>query len=221
MKSEDHEKQPVMNILVIGANGGIGKNAVEAALAAGHKVTALVRNPAKLTLAHANLEIIKGDVRQPETFERYLEKKDAVISALGEKMDEPTTLYSEGNRTLIKAMEKKGIRRAFFISASAIEISPVQPFYIRLATKYIVQKLFGHGYADQRIMEKLIKESSIDWTIMRPPRLTDKPRTGRYRFAINSFLKNCLTISRADVAHFMINNICNAATYKATIEIAY
>jgi putative NADH-flavin reductase len=118
-------------------------------------------------------------------------------------------------------MEKRGLKRAFFISASAIEISPAQPFYIRLATKYIVQRLFGNGYADQRIMEKLIKESNIDYTIMRPPRLTDKPATGRYRIAVNSFLKNCLMISRADVAHFMMNNIHNEATYRATIEIAY
>jgi putative NADH-flavin reductase len=94
-------------------------------------------------------------------------------------------------------------------------------FYVRLATKYIVQKLFGNGYADQRIMERLVKESDINWTIMRPPRLNNKQATGHYRFAINIFLKNCLLISRADVAHFIINNINNEATYKSTIEIAY
>jgi putative NADH-flavin reductase len=136
-------------------------------------------------------------------------------------MNEPTTLYSDGNRNLLKAMKKRGVNRAFFISASAIEISPIQPLYIRFATKYLVQKLFGHGYADQRIMEKLIKESDTNWAIMRPPRLTNKPVTGHYRIAINRFLENCLSISRADVAHFMINNINNEATYKATIEIAY
>jgi putative NADH-flavin reductase len=76
-------------------------------------------------------------------------------------------------------------------------------------------------YADLKGMEQLVKESGIDWTIMRPPRLTDKPATGHYRFAINHFLKNCLNISRADVAHFMLNNITNEATYKATIEIGY
>ncbi len=70
-------------------------------------------------------------------------------------------------------------------------------------------------------MEKLVKGSDTDWTIMRPPRLTNKPLTGHYRIAINSFLKNCLTISRADLAHFMVNNITNDATYKTTIEIAY
>ena len=75
--------------------------------------------------------------------------------------------------------------------------------------------------ADQRIMEALIKKSYADWTIMRPPRLSNKPVTGRYRFAVNHFLKNCLSISRADVAHFMIDNINNTATYKGVVEIAY
>lgn len=213
--------EQTLNILLIGANGGIGKEAVKLALEAGHRVTALVRNPANVSTIHNNLQVVQGDIRQPETFEGYLDDKDAIISAIGENMDKPTTLYSEGNNNLLTAMKKKGVTRAFFISASAIEISPVQPFLVRLATKYIVQKLFGHGYADQRIMEKLIKESEINWTIMRPPRLTNKPVSGHYRFAVNCFLKNCLTISRADVAHFMIHNIMNEAIYKATVEIAY
>jgi putative NADH-flavin reductase len=209
------------NLLIIGANGGIGKNAVEIALKAGHHVTALVRSLANLSIVHANLEIVSGDVMHPETFEKYLANKDAVISALGERMTGPTTLYSAGNANLLKAMKKTGVKRAFFISACAIEISPVQPFFVRLATKYIVQKLFGNGYADQRIMEKLIKESGIEWTIMRPPRLSNKPATGHYRFVINSFLRKCLGISRADVAHFMIGNLANEATYKTIVEIAY
>jgi putative NADH-flavin reductase len=212
---------PVFNLLIIGANGGIGKQAVEIALAAGHQVTALVRNPANLTLTHTNLEIIKGDVMHPETYEGYLGNKDVVISAIGVNAIKPTNLYSEGNKSLLKAMDIKGVKRAFFISASAIEISPVQPFFVRLFTKYILQKILHNVYADQRIMEKLIKESGTNWTIMRPTWLTNKPVTGHYRVAINGFIKNCLTISRADVAHFIINNITNEATYKATIEIAY
>jgi putative NADH-flavin reductase len=153
---QTEQTQQGLNILVIGANGGIGRQMVVIALGAGHRVTALVRNPANLDFTHANLEIVQGDIRHPETFEKYIENKDAVISALGESMDKPTTLYSEGNRNLLKAMKKMNVKRAFFISAAAIEISPAQPFFIRLATKYIVQKLFGHGYADQRIMEKII-----------------------------------------------------------------
>ena len=220
--SMENEQTPAdPHILVLGANGGIGRQAVEIALKAGYHVTAVLRNPANLTLTHVRLEVVKGDVMRPETFEEYLLNKSAVISAIGVKGTGPTTLYSAGNRNLLNAMKKMGVSRAFFISASAIEISPLLPFYARFAAKYIVQKILRNMYADIRIMEKLIKESDANWTIVRPPRLTNKPVTGHYRIAINCFLKNSLSISRADVAHFMIHNITNEATYKATIEIGY
>ena len=213
------------NLLIIGANGGIGRQCVELALKDGHHVTALLRNPAKLNISHPNLQIIKGDVLQPVTFELALENQDAVISAIGVSggfgADKPTVLYSQGKANLLQAMSKKGVKRAFFISASAIEISPVLPFYVRWAAKYILQKLLKYMYADLRTMEQLIKESNSNWTIIRPPRLTDKPATGNYRTAINIFLKNALSISRADVAHYIINNINNTATYQGVIEIGY
>jgi putative NADH-flavin reductase len=217
--------EPPNRLLIIGANGGIGKQAVLQALNAGYKVTALVRNPAKLTLQHANLEIVKGDALVQESFEHHLKNKDAVISALGVSggifSDKPTTTYSQGNANLLQAMKKNGVSRAFFISASALDISPVLPFFVRIAAKYILQKLLKNMYDDLRIMEKLIKTSNINWTIIRPPRLTDGPVTGQYRLAINHFLKNGLSISRADVAHYMINNLEDKNSYKATIEIGY
>ena len=210
-----------MNIVVIGANGGVGKQTVELALKAGHHVTALVRNPAKLTLTHPNLEVVKGDILVPGSFDGILENKDVIISAIGVKGTGPTTLYSLGNSHLLDAMKRKGSRRIFFISASALDISPVLPFYVRLLAKYVVQKILRNMYADLREMERLVKTSETDWTIMRPPRLTDRPATGHYRFAIDQFLKNCLNISRADLAHFMVHNVTNEATYKTTIEIGY
>src|SRR3569833_1364456 len=221
MKNE----QVKLNLMVIGANGGIGRQTVELALYYGHHVTAVLRDPAKLQLVHNNLKVVKADVMKPETFESHLEGIDAVKSAIGVKGgfldDKPTRLYSEGNANLLEAMKRMNVNRAFFISASAVEISPVLPFFVRLAAKYVVQKLLKHMYADLLRMEELEKRSGLDWTIIRPPRLTDKPTTGNYRFAINSFLKNALVISRADVAHFMINNVNNETTYRSTIEIAY
>lgn len=214
-----------MNLFIAGANGGIGRQAVKQALAAGHKVTALVRNPAKLLLSHPNLEIVQGDIQKQETFAHYLRHQDAVVSALGVSGglfgDKPTTLYSGGNANLLAAMQQHGVKRACFISASAVEISPVLPWYVRLIARYILQNLLRHMYADLREMEAFIKASAIDWTIIRPPQLTDGPLTGNYRVAVNHFLKNALKISRADVAHFMLANLANAATYQGTVEIAY
>ena len=216
---------PVYKIVVMGANGGVGRQVVELALQEGHHVTAILRTPANLVVTHPNLEKVKGDIMKPGTFEKYMENKDVVISAIGVKggfgNDKPTALYSQGNANLLEVMKKKKISRVFFISASAIEISPVLPVYVRFVAKYVVQKLLRNMYADLRKMENLVKETDTDWTILRPPRLTNKSLTGHYRFAINEFLKNCLAISRADLAHFIIKNIANKEIYKATIEIAY
>jgi putative NADH-flavin reductase len=213
------------NLLIIGANGGIGRQAVELGLAAGHQVTAVLRTPAKLPLTHPLLQKVQGDVMYPESFEQYMPHQEAVISALGVKGgmlgDKPTTLYSQGNANLLRLMDKHHVRRGYFISASAVEISPVMPFWARFAARYIVQKLLRHMYADLREMEKFVKSSGLDWTIIRPPRLTDKPVTGHYRFSVNGFLKNSLSISRADVAHFMINNLSNKEIYQAMVEIGY
>ncbi|HXB05819.1 MAG TPA: NAD(P)-binding oxidoreductase, partial [Puia sp.] len=133
----------------------------------------------------------------------------------------PTNLYSEGARLSLEAMRRQGARRVFFISASAIEISPVLPAVVRFVAKNILQKLLRHMYADLRMMESRIRASELDWTIVRPPRLTDKPMTGRYRFAVNSFLRNCLSISRADVAHFMLHHAGDRGTYKGVVEVGY
>ncbi|WDF75859.1 SDR family oxidoreductase [Mucilaginibacter sp. KACC 22773] len=214
-----------MNIFIAGANGGIGRQAVEQALQAGHRVTALVRNPAKLQLMHPNLNIIQGDIMQPESFADEIKGQQIVLSALGVSgglfSDKLTTLYSQGNANILKAMERHGVKRIICISASAVEISPVIPWYVRLVARYVIQKLLKHMYADLRRMESIVKDSSADWTIIRPPQLTDKPLTANYRTAVNGFLKNCLRVSRADVGHYMVNNLVNKETYKSTVEIAY
>jgi putative NADH-flavin reductase len=213
------------SILVIGANGGIGRQTVETALASGFQVTAILRDPSRLSLTHPNLEIVKGDILEPAEFQTHLRGKDAVISAIGVKggltHDEPTTLYSRGNSRLLEAMRQAGAKRVFFISASAVEISPLLPFIVRLVAKYVLQKLLRHMYADLRAMERLIRESEADWTIIRPPRLTDKPATGKYRWSVNAFLRNCLSISRGDVAHFMLHHIDDTSTFNGIVEIGY
>jgi putative NADH-flavin reductase len=212
-------------ILILGAAGGIGRQAVAQALAQGWQVTAVLRTPAKLALTHPQLTIVKGDIRQPATYESYLSPGTVVLSAIGASGgitgDKPTDLYSEGAHHVLEAMERRGVRRAFFISASAVEISPVMPAFARFAAKYILQKLLKHMYADLRVMEGRVKESNLDWTIIRPPRLTDKQVTGQYRFAVNSFLRNSLSIARADVAHFVLHHAKDRGTYKGLVEMGY
>ena len=212
------------NILIIGANGGIGRQAVDQALSAGHRVTALLRNPAKLPLTHSNLKIVQADVTQPVSLLNLFTGHDVIISAVGVSggfKDPPTNLYSQGAQNILREMEQSGVRRAFFISASAVETNPLLPFFIRLASKYIIQKLLANMYTDLRLMETLIKETDLDWTIVRPPQLTDSKVTGHYRIAVNRFLKNGLKLSRADTVHFMLSHIQSEDVFRSVVEIGY
>lgn len=214
-----------MQLLIIGANGAIGRQSVEQALEAGHHVTAILRNPAKLLLKHPNLNIVRGDVTEPFSFSDHYAGKDVVISAIGVSGglfgDRPTTLYSDGARNILYDMEQSAVPRVFFISASAVETSPTLPFVVRFLSKYVIQKLLKNMYADLLRMERTVKTSGLDWTIIRPPQLTNKARTGKYRMATNQFLKNGLKISRADTADFMLTHLQSKETYRSTVEIAY
>jgi putative NADH-flavin reductase len=215
--------QPALpTLLIIGANGGIGLATVQQALASEHyKVIAIVRNPAKLPLTHPHLLIAKGDVLQPATYAAHLPGVAAVISALGVRHREPTTLYSRGNAILLEQMQRAGVRRIFCISASGLDVNPTHPFLVRWFTKNVLQKILRNMYADLRRMEALIQHSSLDWTLVRPPRLTDKAATGQYRVSIDQPLPACYSIARADVAHFMLNGISNQDLFKKRVEIGY
>ncbi len=208
-------------LLVIGANGGIGLAAVQQALALHYRVIAMVRDPAKLPLTHPHLLIVKGDVLQAETYAGSLPGVVAVISALGVRHNRPTTLYSQGNAILLEQMERAGVRRIFCISASGLDINPTHPFLVRWLTRNVLQKILRNMYADLRKMEVIVEDSSLDWTLVRPPRLTDKAVTGRYRVSIGQPLSGGYSIARADVAHFMLTGIAEQSLFQKRVEIGY
>jgi putative NADH-flavin reductase len=207
--------------LVIGANGGIGLHSVQQALALSFRVIALVRDPAKLPLTHPQLQVVKGDVLQPETYAAQLPGVVAVISALGVRHNRPTTLYSRGNAMLLEQMERAGVRRIFCISASGLDTNPTHPFIVQWLTRHVLQRILRNMYADLRQMETLVRDSPLDWTIVRPPRLTDKAVTGQYRVAIDQPLPRGYSIARADVAHFMLHNIAAEGLFRRKVEVGY
>lgn len=209
-----------LSILVFGATGGTGSQFIKLGLAEGYRITAVVRNPAAIPQQHPNLHVVQGDVTELDTFAEQVAGHDAVVSCLGVKHLKPTSLYSVGVTNILTAMQAAKVNRLMCISSSAIEVSPKLPWIVRQFTKYVLQRIFRHLYADTRLMEQQLKQSSIDWTSVRPPRLTNKSLTGIYRYSVDDFLNRSYQISRADLAHFMLYHLENSATYRAVVEVA-
>lgn len=208
-------------IIVFGATGGTGKQVVEQALEDGHKVTVVVRSPDAITTSHRNLEIIKGDVLQSTTFENAIKEKDAVVSCLGSMAGKPTKVYSLGTSNIASAMLKASIDRIICISAGAVIVPPKSSFLMKFVAKNILQRIFKYMYADMLLMEKFLNKSSLNWTVIRPSRLTNTRRTGIYRTTVNEPLSNPSKISRADLADYILKHLNDEMTFKATIEISY
>ena len=205
------------NILVFGASGGTGLEVVEQALEAGHKVTAILRQPDKFPIRHEQLRIIKGDVLNPLTYENTFFGIDIVISCLGTRNREATVVYSQGVSNIMQAMQKVDIDRIICISAGAVEIAPNTSFLMRFLIKNILQKLFKYSYADMLLMEGVLLGSNLNWTVIRPPRLLNGDRTGKYRTSINEFIPHMSTLTRADLADFIIHHLDDEKTYKSKV----
>jgi putative NADH-flavin reductase len=208
-------------IIVFGATGGTGLQVVQQALMTGYKVTVVARNPDAFTISNKNLEVIKGDVLQPSTFENIFNGKAAVISCLGSKALQKTVIYSKGMSNIIEAMDKAGVYRVVCISAGAAVIPPNTSFLLRFLVKNILQRIFKYMYTDMLLMEKILSESDLNWTVIRAPRLTNGRLKGAYRIAIHNSLHGLSTLSRADLADFIIKHLNDQKTFKNKVEVSY
>jgi putative NADH-flavin reductase len=213
---------PVRHLLVIGATRGTGKQVVQQALAAGHGVTALARDPARVEVRDERLSVIRGDVMDPATLAPAMVGCDAVVSSLGvtSAYRAPTTLYSEGMRNIIQSMRAVGVTRLVAITAAPLGRDNGDTLRIRLLNK-LLWTFIKEVYSDMARMEEVIRGSGLDWTIVRPPKLTNKPLTGHYRLAVNRNVHAGYTIARADLAHACLKLLDDPAALQATISIAY
>lgn len=212
-----------MKLIVFGATGGTGQHLVKQALAQGHAVTAFVRNPAKFGVSHPNLKVVQGDVMDPASVERAMPGHDAVLAALGAPARDRGRVRSEGTRNIIGAMEKAGVRRLVCQTSlgygDSLQVLDRTPFHF----KYIVVPfLLRRVFADHELQEDFIKRSTLDWIIVRPGNLTDGERTGRYRHGFDSGDKAIsFTLSRADVADFMLNQLSDDTYLRRTPGLSY
>jgi len=209
-----------MKLLIFGSTGGTGRELVKQALEQGHSVTAYARNPAKIEdIKHSSLQVVRGDVLDPAGVEGAVAGQDAVLSTIGAGAGR-TTLREEGTRNIVAAMEKAGVQRLVCQSSLGIGDSRAN---LSIFTKYIVVSVFlRHAFADHEGQEAVVKQSSLAWTIVRPPHLTNGPRTGAYRHGFSptdTLIKG--KISRADVADFMLKQLTDDTYLRQTPGVSY
>jgi putative NADH-flavin reductase len=209
-----------MRVLIFGATGGTGRQLVEQALGRGHRVTAFVRNPAKLAITHKDLSIAKGDVLDNAAVEAAVRGQDAVLSALGADTLGRTTMLSEGTKHILGAMEKFGVRR--LVVETSLGVGDSRGQMNPLFTYVILPLLLRRAFADKELQEEAIRSSAVDWVIVRPAVLTNGPHTGKYRtgFAVTD-RSIAGKVSRADVADFMLNQMSDATYLRQTPGISY
>ena len=207
-----------MKIIVFGSTGGIGRQVITQALDAGHQVTAVARRPDMVTIQHERLQVVRGDALEAASFQQALTAQEVVVSALGIITKQPTVFYSSTMENIMAAMRPAGVRRLLCVSAAAVDPGGWQ----RWIMKPILWRGLGlrHMYIDLLRMENALKASALDWTIVRPPRLLDGPRTGHYHTMINASLTRGTSINRADVADFIVSHLTDPAVYRAIVEIA-
>jgi putative NADH-flavin reductase len=211
----------IARLTIFGATGGTGQHLIRLALQRGHDVTAVAREPARVATTHDRLAVRAGDVLQPDSLPVAVEGADAVISALGNGASRgPTRIYSAGVANVLEAMRASGVRRFVAISAAPVAPRSEATAAQRLLVLPLLHRIFGSTYSDMRSMEELLGASEAEWTVLRPPRLTNGPATGRYRTSHNSNLRGGRRITRADLAAAMLDLLADPAAIRTTIGVA-
>ncbi|MGW7659279.1 NAD(P)-dependent oxidoreductase [Streptomyces sp. NPDC054756] len=210
-----------MKLTVFGATGGIGQEIVRQALAAGHEVTAVVRDPARLPVTGAGLEVFRADLTDPEAVRPAVAGRDAVLSGLGARTRKDAGITAQLTRTVLRAMEAEGTRRLLVVSAAPLGPDAPEDGPLDRTMHAVVSKVLKSVYDDLREMEADLARSSVEWTSVRPPRLQDKPLGGAYRTVIGGTPARGRFIGRADVAHAMLAMTQDARTVKQGVGVAY
>ena len=208
-----------MNLLIFGGTGPTGKNLVTQALELGHSVCIFARRPEAVVLKHDRLSVVKGDILDASSVESAMPGRDAVFSALGIRKLGKNTIISDGTKNIIAAIQKHGIKRFICETSLGVGDSKGQTAWLfdRVIQPFILKNVFD----DKEVQEKCIRESDLDWVIVRPSGLTNRPRTGGYKVWVGSppkGLKNW--ISRADVAEFMLKQLGDTQFLRQAVGIS-
>jgi putative NADH-flavin reductase len=201
----------IMKLFVIGATGRTGREIVQQGLARGHHVTAFVRSLESITSINERLTVLKGDATDENQLFDALQNHDAVISTLGPRQPfKPTSLLHDSALSTTRAMNRSGVKRLLILSAAA---------HFPGIPNRIVSFILRNHMRDSLAMEEVVKNSGLDWTIARPPRLTQQDYT-TYRSRENAAPKMGFSLSRRAVAAFMVDSIEQKKHFHKIVGIA-
>ncbi|ADP80606.1 NAD(P)-dependent oxidoreductase [Pseudofrankia inefficax] len=221
-----------MKLTIFAATGGIGRLLVAQALDAGHEVTAVARRPEAVAPSPGRVVAADLATADPAALVPAVAGADAVLSALGGRSRRDTDVATRGTDAVVTAMRTAGVHRIVVVSAAPIGTvaSPARPHpprrdpgdgpLMRYVLGPAVRAALGGHYADLARMEDLLRASTLDWTIVRPPRLTDGPLTAAYRTAYGRNLRRGASVSRPDVAHYMLRCLDDPTSERQTVGIA-
>ncbi|NBE91813.1 sugar nucleotide-binding protein [Nonomuraea sp. KC401] len=202
-----------MKLVVFGASGGTGRELVGQARAAGHQVTAVVRTRGDLA------DTVVADIFDSPSLVPLLTGHDAVLSALGPRGRTATSVCSTAVAAISQAMTEAGVRRIVAISAQPVLRGGAgEPWWHRLTIRPLVRTIYRHVYRDLERMEHVLAAGDTDWTVLRPPYLTDDPPSGRYRTAMEANLPGW-SLTRGDLARAMLDTLDDPATIRRALGV--
>lgn len=197
-----------MNVIIFGASGGIGKWAVKHALAKGYNVTAYLRNPGKLDVQNEKLRVVKGEVSDYETMRSALKDQDAVIWCVGIPM---TNNYEKmealaGHQNLLNAMKETGVKRLVDWGTPSVPFEKDKKAFVTVVPGIMAGILFKKAKQEMIAIGQLLKESDLDWTLVRFMMPKDTTYTGKVKIGFGD-VKMSLAISREDIGAFMVEQV--------------
>jgi putative NADH-flavin reductase len=206
-----------MKLVVFGASGGTGQKVVEQALAQGHQVTAFVRNASRLPLPHEQLRLFLGDALDPQAVAGAVAGQDAAVVALGSQDRNNRSVRAEGTANVLWAMKQHGVTRLVVVSAGGVGDSyQAAP----LILKAIIKTVLRHVYADHEQQEQHVRDTALDWIIVRPVQLIDGAPTGQVHPAVGSAHPPGRKVARADVAGFVLEQLADDRYLQKAVSIS-
>ncbi len=207
-----------MKLVVLGATGGVGLEAVRQAISRGHSVTAFVRSPERLKPFGDQITILQGDLLNSDELARAIKGHDAVLSAFGPRVPIAKTeahLLQRFATALTQAIPQTEVQRVVLVSTAFLFRDAFFP------PTYLIGRLFFPiVVADAIQMEDIITKAEFGWTIVRPPRLTEKPFSGKYRIREEHLPIFGAAISRADVADYMLNTLEKGTSIRKVVGVS-